>query len=149
MGNLLDGLLGGGGGGGGGGGYGGGGGSYGYGPELQCCEPVVDPLSLLAALGAIAALSLFLRQAVIDNMITGRKKRSHDGSLADDITEVLFSGKHFKLNEALLLRHQIKVDRQHLTFSPFLTFIKGLPVAGSVGGIFSSSKARTVDGFTL
>ena len=36
---------------------------------LQCCDPVVDPISLLAALGAIAGLSLFLRQAVINNNV--------------------------------------------------------------------------------
>ena len=68
MGNIL--------GGGGGGGFGAGG--YGYGPETQCCAPVVDPISLITAIGAIAALSLFLRQAVIDNMVTmaGRRKRS-------------------------------------------------------------------------
>ncbi len=48
---------------------------YGYGPELQCCDAVVDPLSLLGTIGAITALSLFLRQAVIDNNITGGKKR--------------------------------------------------------------------------
>ena len=48
----------------------------GHHPE-QCCDHVVDPVSLLATLGAIAALSLFLRQAVIDFMIMmGRRKRS-------------------------------------------------------------------------
>ena len=51
-------------------------GNYGQGPELQCCEPVADLTSLLGAIGAIAGLSLFLRQAVIDNMIAGGKKRS-------------------------------------------------------------------------
>ena len=43
-----------------GGGYGNSG-NYGLGPELQCCDEVVDPLSLLATIGGIAALSLFLR----------------------------------------------------------------------------------------
>ena len=59
-------------------GYGGSTGNYGKGPELQCCEPVVDPISLLTTIGGIAALSLFLRQAVIDAMVMmgGRKKRS-------------------------------------------------------------------------
>ena len=47
----------------------------GYGSQLQCCDAVVDPLSLLTAIGAIAALSLFLRQAVIDNNIMGGRKR--------------------------------------------------------------------------
>ena len=62
MGNLL------------GGSGGGSGGLGGYGS--QCCDPVVDPITLVATIGAIAALSLFLRQAVIDFMImSGRKKR--------------------------------------------------------------------------
>ena len=65
MGNLL------------GGSGGGSGGLGGYGS--QCCDPVVDPITLVATIGAIAALSLFLRQAVIDFMITGgKKKRSFD-----------------------------------------------------------------------
>ena len=42
---------------------------YSYGPEEQCCDAVVDIVSLLSAIGAIGAVSLFLRQAVIDNMI--------------------------------------------------------------------------------
>ncbi len=59
----------------------------------ECCNPVVDPLSLLAAIGAIAAVSLFLRQAVIDNMITGGKKRSNGGSIGEQIKEVLIKGR--------------------------------------------------------
>ena len=53
--------------------------NYGYGPELQCCDAVVDPVSLFSTIGAITAISLFLRQAVIDNNVMGngkRKKRS-------------------------------------------------------------------------
>ena len=36
---------------------------YGYpsGYGSQCCDPVVDPISLLTVIGAIAGLSLFLR----------------------------------------------------------------------------------------
>ena len=48
-------------------------GNYGLGPELQCCDPVVDLTTLLGAIGAIAGLALFLRQAVIDNNIMGGK----------------------------------------------------------------------------
>ena len=51
------------------------GGLSGYGGE-QCCEGVVDPISLLTVIGAIAGLSWFMRQAVIDNMIAAGKKRS-------------------------------------------------------------------------
>ena len=49
--------------------------NYGYGPELQCCDVVVDPVSLFSTIGAITAISLFLRQAVIDNNIMGRRKK--------------------------------------------------------------------------
>ena len=60
---------------GGGGGYGGqNSGNYGKGPELQCCDPVVDPISLLTTIAGIAGLSFFLRQAVIDIMLTGRRR---------------------------------------------------------------------------
>ena len=47
---------------------------YGSGPA-PCCDAKVDPISVLTAIGAIAAVSLFLRQAVIDNMIMARKKK--------------------------------------------------------------------------
>ena len=89
MGNSLNGIL---------GGSNNNGGSsngqqYGYGPELQCCEAVVDPISLLATIGAITALSLFLRQAVIDFMVMmrRRKKRQEDNSILS-LTEVINSG---------------------------------------------------------
>ena len=52
-------------------------GGYG-GSQTQCCDAVVDPISLLVTIGAIAGLAQFLRQAVIDAMVMmgGRKKRS-------------------------------------------------------------------------
>ena len=34
------------------------------GQDTQCCEKVVDPISMLATIAAIAAVSLYLRQAV-------------------------------------------------------------------------------------
>ena len=40
-----------------------------------CCDKVVDPISLIVTLAAITAVSLFLRQAVIDNNIMMAKKR--------------------------------------------------------------------------
>ena len=53
---------------------------FGYG-SVSCCDAKVDPISLLTAIGAIAAVSLFLRQAVIDNMIAPpRKKKGSIGS---------------------------------------------------------------------
>ena len=52
----------------------------GYGYDVQCCESKVDPISLLITIAAIAVVSAFLRQAVIDNNIVGvgRKKRNLD-----------------------------------------------------------------------
>ena len=46
--------------------------------SVSCCDAKVDPISLLTAIGAIAAVSFFLRQAVMDNMIAPprKKKRS-------------------------------------------------------------------------
>ena len=61
--------------------------SYGAG---DCCEAKVDIITLITALGAIAGLSLWLRQQVIDFMImmaTGRKKRS-------SISHLVLLGKH-------------------------------------------------------
>ena len=81
----------------------------GYGSQTQCCEPVVDPISLITTIGGIAALSLYLRQAVIDFMIKmgRRKKRSNqqDSWLTfdniDDIVEFFVSG-NFYLYEKVL-----------------------------------------------
>ena len=42
-----------------------------------CCEPRVDVITLVTAIGTIAAASVFLRQAVIDNNIMmARRRRS-------------------------------------------------------------------------
>ena len=50
---------------------------YGYGDYgTTCCERKVDPLTLLTVIGAIAALTWFMRQAVIDNNIQAGRKRS-------------------------------------------------------------------------
>ncbi len=68
---------------------------YGYG---ECCDAVVDPLSLLAALGAIAAVSLFLRQAVIDNMIMAGRRRRQVGQ---ELSNLLQSGKQDVINDHL------------------------------------------------
>ena len=72
MGNSLDSL---------GGGGNNSGAMYGYGPEEQCCDAVVDIVSLLSAIGAIGAVSLFLRQAVIDNMIKGARLFKRDAPM--------------------------------------------------------------------
>ena len=93
MGNLLGSLGGlGGGNSGGSSGYGQNSGNYGKGPELQCCDPVVDPISLLTTIGGIAALSLFLRQAVIDFMVMMRRRKKRnkpDLWLSGDFNEVV------------------------------------------------------------
>ena len=66
MGNIL---------GGGDSGSGGALGSFGGQDASGCCDPKVDLISLLVSIGAIAAISVFLRQAVIDNNIMGRKRK--------------------------------------------------------------------------
>ena len=38
----------------------------------DCCEAVVDPISLLSVIGAIAALALFLRQIIRFSEIFGK-----------------------------------------------------------------------------
>ena len=51
-------------------------GQSGLGGQSQCCDPKVDPVSILVTIGAIAAAAAFLRQAVIDNMVAPpRRKR--------------------------------------------------------------------------
>ena len=61
----------------------------GYGGE-QCCERVVDPISLLTVIGAIAGLTWFMRQAVIDNMIAAGRKRKRS------ISYFVFDGKYME-----------------------------------------------------
>ena len=39
----------------------------------DCCEPKVDIITLLSTIGAIGAVSAFLRQAVIDYKIKGAR----------------------------------------------------------------------------
>ena len=60
------------------GGHGHGGGYALVSGEDTCCPPVTDPLTLLTVLGAIAAITVALRQVVISN-ITGRRKRRSAG----------------------------------------------------------------------
>ena len=52
-------------------------GSSGYNSVLECCDGVVDPLTLLAVLGSIIGLTVFLRQAIIDKVV-GRKRRKRE-----------------------------------------------------------------------
>ena len=62
----------------------------GYGPELQCCKKVVDPVTLLAVLAGIAGISFVLRQAAINN-IAGRRKREAGGYT---LMDTLVKGKN-------------------------------------------------------
>ena len=50
----------------------------GYPESSSCCDPTVDIMSVLVARGTMAAVAVFLRQAVIDNNVMGpgRKRRS-------------------------------------------------------------------------
>ena len=67
-------------------------GSYG----AQCCDAVVDPISLLTTIAAIAGLALFLRQAVIDFMVmmAGRRRRKRSGLDLDH----LMKGRRLQFN---------------------------------------------------
>lgn len=70
-------------------------GGYG-GSQTQCCDGVVDPISLLVTIGAIAGLAQFLRQAVIDAMVmmgAGRqlKRSKHNFWIFIEIDEVIDS----------------------------------------------------------
>ena len=49
-----------------------------YNSVLQCCDGVVDPLTLIAVLGSIVGVTVFLRQAIIDKVSVGRRKREVD-----------------------------------------------------------------------
>ena len=78
----------------------------GYGYDVQCCEAKVDPISLLITIAAIAAVSYFLRQAVIDNNIVGagRKKRNMD--LDVRLGEfLLFKSCDFLENQSVVLKY--------------------------------------------
>ena len=64
-------------------------GSLGYNNELQCCPGVVDILTLLSVLAAIIGVTVFLRQAIIDTVPVGRRKRDlqshHHGTTATHV----------------------------------------------------------------
>lgn len=72
----------------------------GYGGE-QCCERVVDPISLLTVIGAIAGLTWFMRQAVIDNMIAAGRKRKRS------ISYFVFDGKYMEHKVYFLSNHNL------------------------------------------
>ena len=53
----------------------------GYPESSSCCDPTVDIMSVLVAIGTIAAVAVFLRQAVIDNNVMGAGRRKKRGFL--------------------------------------------------------------------
>ena len=69
--------------------------SYGVSGQLNslpssCCDPKVDLITLLVTLGAIAAISVFLRQAVIDNNVMGaRRKRRNISWYSGNFSKVI------------------------------------------------------------
>ena len=98
MGNIL----------GGGGNSGGLSGSFsGFGGQSQCCDAVVDPITLLTVIGAIAGLALFLRQAVIDNNIMG-------GKSFQTFFEIFSNGVALKVLQGMLQIFFSCSDRQML-----------------------------------
>ena len=74
-----------------------------YNSILQCCDGVVDPLTLLAVLGSIIGLTVWLRQAIIDNV-----KIEH-------VKDTKFLG--------------VMID-QNLNFSDHIQYIKGKMARG-------------------
>ena len=70
----------------------------------QCCDAVVDITSLLTAIGTIGAVSLFLRQAVIDNeiMMARRRKRGIDSNFVLKGTEYIFDVNIFHYTVLIL-----------------------------------------------
>ena len=79
------------------GGHGGHGGGYssGYGHD-DCCPLVVDPLTLTAILGAIAAATAFFNVLITMN-ITRRKKRETN-ILAESLRDTLWKGNGKKFH---------------------------------------------------
>ena len=48
----------------------------GYGPELQCCKGVVDPITLLSLLAGIVGVAYILYAAILKKIVKGKKRRS-------------------------------------------------------------------------
>lgn len=105
MGNIL----------GGGGNSGGLSGSFsGFGGQSQCCDAVVDPITLLTVIGAIAGLAQFLRQAVIDNMIAAGRKRST--GIFNFVLQGNLNSEYSGLNLSLMPRILFKVVQIDVNF---------------------------------
>ena len=76
--------------------------TYGYNNNvLQCCPGIVDPLTLFAVVGSIIALTFFLRQAIIDKVMAGRRRRDVLHSVAENLiigTMIFYKTMHkFKI----------------------------------------------------
>ena len=98
-----------------------------YNSILQCCDGVVDPLTLLAVLGSIIGLTVWLRQVIIDNVKMGRKKREihsfpqicnllqsnpNEQNQINDLCELIVTSIGFLLEEDNY-NEIIKADRQY------------------------------------
>ena len=58
----------------------------------ECCQGVVDPLTLATILATVAGVTYFLRQTAIDNL-PKKKKRSAEASING--ASVLMSGRSY------------------------------------------------------
>ena len=80
-------------------GFGGSSSSSSYNSILQCCNGVVDPLTLIAVLGSIVGLTVFLRQAIIDKIPVGRRRR--------EVLSLPQIYNHLKSDDDQTLKHQL------------------------------------------
>ena len=91
----------------------------GYGQKLngyveKCCDGVVDPLTLVAVLAAIAGGTIALRQVIIDSIATGgRRKRSELSTLSSGDISLIFSLLIFKLTKLLFKLKKHHTNHEH------------------------------------
>ncbi|TRY80267.1 hypothetical protein TCAL_15419 [Tigriopus californicus] len=119
---------------GGGGGGGGHGGGYAYvSKDQECCPPVIDPLTLLTVLGAIAAVTVGLRQVVIDS-IPGRRKRS-----AEMLFSILDSLRVEVAERLSPLERTKRADAHHHGYPEYCP--EGIPVEQALFAILATFAA--------
>ena len=74
----------------------------GYNSALHCCDGVVDPLTLLAVLGTITAVTFYLRQLIIDEVPAKRKRRN---VINTDIERIFLDFKEGNIIKYLIIEY--------------------------------------------